>query len=249
MGITEWWNKKQEKWAAEEAQEKTQKEKINNLLEKFEIGELDDFLSRFLNNKPQIIIEEDDDGHKIEKRPSRKDYLEFIWKYIEKEEISYNQLKDFAKREQIVPPSFFGEESSKSVKDDFNIIIDAIKAGFEPEKIDDEEHLEAQFMTFLKAKFPEKKILRQVKIQENDRLDVLIDDKYAFELKVPYSRGDLRSLGAQLEEYKEYYPNLCAVIFENLTVDNLANEIKTYVDRYKRNYNIQSIILEGEKRE
>ncbi len=104
-------------------------------------------------------------------------------------------------------------------------------------------------MTFLKAKFPDKKISRQVTIQENDRLDVLIDDKYAFELKVPYSRGDLRSLGAQLEEYKEYYPNLCAVIFENLTVDNLANEIKTYVDRYKRNYNIQSIILEGEKRE
>ena len=97
---------------------------------------------------------------------------------------------------------------------------------FEPEAITNEEHLEAQLMVFLKAKFSERKIRRQVTIQGNDILDILVDDKYAFELKVPRTRSDLRNLGAQLEEYQEQYPNLSAVIFD-IDDSNLTYQIKS----------------------
>ena len=102
-------------------------------------------------------------------------------------------------------------------------------------------------MVFLKAKFSERKIRRQVTIQGNDILDILVDDKYAFELKVPRTRSDLRNLGAQLEEYQEQYPNLSAVIFD-IDDSNLTQDIIDYSDKYKRNYGIPTIILGGRKR-
>jgi len=173
------------------------------LLEKFEIGQLEDFLESYLNNKPQTIIEEDKQGRKIETRPSRKDYLDFIWKYLEKNEINYNQIKDFAIRKSIVFPSYFGIESTEAGNQrEFENIINAIRAEFQPENITNEEHLEAQLTIFLKAKFPDMKIERQVTTKSGDKLDILIDKKYVFELKVPKNKGELRDLSAQLDEYK-----------------------------------------------
>ena len=57
----------------------------------------------------------------------------------------------------------------------------------------------------------------------------------------------LRNLSAQLEEYKEEYPNICAVIFDDES-KNLTTDINEYVDKYKRNYGIHSIVLRGKKR-
>ncbi len=163
--------------------------------------------------------------------------------------IKYSQLKDFALKNRIVVPSFFDEQlNTNSQINDFESIVNTIKAQFEPEKIDSEEHLEAQLMIFLKAKFSDRKISRQVEISPNERLDILIDDKYAFELKVPDSRSVLRNLGAQIEEYSQKYPQICAVVFDDVS-KNLTNEIEEYVDKYKRNYGIPTIVLRGEKRE
>lgn len=248
----------QEKQAEQSRLEQQEQEKrrqkfenmVNSLLDRFEIPDLDEFLMKYLNNKPEPEIEKDPETGKITKtRPVRREYLDFVWKNLNENDIAYEQLKNFALKKRIVPPSFFGNESDDMYeKSDFEIIINAIKAGFEPEKITDEEHLEAQLMIFLKAKFPERKIRRQVTIQGNDRLDILIDDKYAFELKVPKQRSDLRNLGAQLEEYKEMYPNVCSIIFEDITEENLSQDIRDYVDKYKRNYGIDTIVLGGTKR-
>jgi len=91
------------------------------------------------------------------------------------------------------------------------------------------------------------KIAREVPTKFGDKIDILINDKYAFELKVPESRTVLRNLGAQIEEYVEQYPLLCAVIFDNQEL-NLSTVIDEYADKYKRNCNVQSIILRGTKR-
>lgn len=107
--------------------------------------------------------------------------------------------------------------------------------------------MEAQLTIFLKAKFPDKKIQRQVTTKGGDQLDILVDDKYAFELKVPEQRT-IRNLGAQLEEYKEEYQNICAVIFDAES-KNLTNYINDYVDKFKRDYGVPSIILRGSKKE
>ena len=236
----------------EEFQQEEIENKVNDLLDKFEIPDLNKFLMKYLNNIPEPKKEYDEDIKKTRDiRPGRKDYLDFVWNYLNDNEINYNQLKDFALKTQIITPSFFGEESDIGYeKSDFQIIVNSIKADFEPETITNEEHLESQLMIFFKAKFSERKIRRQVIIQGDDRLDILIDDKYAFELKVPTSRTDLRNLGAQLEEYQEKYPNICAVIFDvdDDSNTNLPQDIIDYVDKYKRDYGISSIILHGRKR-
>lgn len=222
---------------------------VNALLDKFEIPDFDKFLMKYLNDKPEPSYEMDkDSGREIKKRPVRRDYLDFTWKALDNGDVNYNHMKDFALKEKIVTPSFFGDESDMgNEKDDFQMIINTITAGFKPETITDEEHLESQMMVFLKAKFPARKIIRQITIQGNDRLDILVDDKYAFELKVPRARSDLRNLGAQLSEYKEKYPNVCAVIY---SVDdlNLSQDIIDYIDKYKKDYGIPSLILGGKKR-
>lgn len=224
--------------------------KVNSLLDKFEIPDFDDFLMSYLNKKPEPeYVEDKDTGREQKNFPGRKEYLDFIWEYLEKNEINYNHLKDFALKTRIVSPSFFGDKTNEAYeKNDFESIVNSIKASFEPERISNEEHLEAQLVVFLKAKFPDRKIRRQVPIKSGDILDILVDDSYVFELKVPKNRTDLRNLGAQLEEYKEEYPNLCAIIFELEEELNLSDDITEYIDKYKRNHGVQSIIFGGKRR-
>jgi len=241
---------RQERKREEQDKQEEYEDKVDDLLEKFEIPDFDKFLMRYLNKKPEPWYEEDKDTGRDRKiNPGRKEYLDFIWEYLEKDEINYNHMKDFALKTKIIAPSFFGDESDEAYeKTDFDSIVNSIKADFEPERITDEEHLEAQLMVFLKAKFPDKKIRRQVSIKGGDILDILVDDKYVFELKVPKNRTDLRNLGAQLEEYKEEYPNLCAIIFELEEELNLSDDIMEYVDKYKSNHGVQSIVLGGRRR-
>jgi len=230
--------------------------KVNDLLDKFEISNFDNFLMDYLNNKPKSTEEVDvDTGKIIKTNPSRKNFLEFIWSHLDNHEINYNQLKDFALKKRIITPSFFGDaRNEKFEQSDFESIIKTVRDEFEPEKIRNEEHLEAQLTIFLKAKFPDRKVNRQVTIKNRNQLDIVIDDKYVFELKVPKSRNVLRDLSAQIEEYVEQYPNLCVVIADTSGVKeeddgepveaNLTQNIKEYADKYKVKHNVTTIIYD-----
>ena len=84
----------------EEVQEEYEN-RIEELLDKFEIPDFDSFLVRYLNNKPEPWYEEDKDtGREHQVRPGRKEYLDFVWGYLEKDEINYEQLKDFALKQR-----------------------------------------------------------------------------------------------------------------------------------------------------
>lgn len=243
------YDERQERKRIEDHEFQQYKDQVNGLLDQFEIPQLGDFLIKYVNNKPEPSKEKDKDSGRIyTQRPSRRDYLDFTWEHMEEEEITYEQLKNYALKKRIVTPSFFGSENGEQFsQNDFEAIINSIKVDFDPEAITNEEHLEAQLTVFLKAKFSERKIHRQVTIQGRDILDILVDDEYAFELKVPHARADLRNLGGQLEEYQEQYPNICAVIYD--VVDSgLSEDIADYADKYKRNYGIDTIVLGGRKR-
>ena len=220
--------------------------RVDQLLEKFEIQSFNEFLMKYLNQTPKPMYDRDEKTgreHKI--NPSRRDYVDFIWDHLEDNEINFEQLKDYALKKRIVSPSFFGEnENIQNDKNEFQEIIDMIDAEFEPEKIDSEENFQSQIVVFLKAKFPDKKIVREITTKHGDRIDVLIEDKYALELKIPDDRTKLRNLGAQIEEYVEQYPNLCAIIYDDQE-KNLTQTIEDYVDKYKQNYGVPSIIIRG----
>jgi len=229
---------------------------VNELLDKFEISNFEAFLERYLNLKDLVVREHDDKTGASYTRPLRRnEYVHDIFSYLSSREISYDHLKDFALKAKIVAPSFFGIESQKRNNDrDFENIINSIKADFQPEKIRDEKELQAQLTIFIKAKFPELKIEREVIAKSGDMLDIVIDDQHVLELKVPKNRTHLRNLGAQLEEYAEEYPSLCAVIADisdDVSISNdgtelearLTENITEYVDKYRRRYNVPSIIL------
>jgi len=127
------------------------------------------------------------------------------------------------------------------------VIIKSIELRFKPEKIRDEMELQSQLIIFLKSEYPDREIKREVPTKIGDRVDIVIDNRYAFELKVPQERETLRNLGAQLEEYSEEYPYLCAIIFNNKDL-NLSETIKDYVDKYQRNFGVPSIVIDGTKR-
>jgi len=228
---------------------------FENLLDKFEMKNFKDFCDSILGVGPPVEYGEDSDGRQVEYIPNRDSYVNFIKKYFIDGPIQLSQVQDFALKRKIIAPSFFGVESQEvGTQRDFENIINSIKTHFQPESIHDEKELQAQLAIFLKAKFPEMKIDREVITKSGDQLDIIIDDKYVLELKVPKTKTHLRNLSAQLEEYSEEYPNLCAVIADisdDASISNddtvvearIAELIKEYADKYMMKYKVPSVIL------
>ena len=254
MGLKDYIKKKQRERAERERAEESDSKKMSDLLDKFEIPDFDEFFKRVLGSRPKIEYEYDDRLEKdVPKPTSRRDYLDFIHDKISDNEISYRQLKDFAIRDNVVSPSFFGEDSDiVGDTNEFSNVINSIRKEFTPEKIRNEEHFEAQLTIFLKSKFPNMKVERQVVIKKGDKLDIVMDEKYVFELKVPKSRTILRDLSAQIEEYIEQFPNLCVVIADTSGEElsdgrilDVTQDIEEYADKYKQKFKIETLIFDA----
>lgn len=133
-----------------------------------------------------------------------------------------------------------------------DIMMDSImmklERKFEPEKVIDEKELQNMIRQFLQTTFPKSKVEREAKFKGNrDSVDILVDDKYAIEAKIPNNRTELRNLTAQLEEYKEEYPNIMVFIMDN-EEKNLSEDIEEYTKKYKSKLGIESVVKIGKKR-
>lgn len=265
---------------------------IQDLLDKFTIKQLQEFCSSYIGTLPEdeLEVDEDDDeketirpekkktGFKFGKRKlswkkdpatrRRREYTEFIWNCIEEGDIRYQQLKDFSLNNRIVSPSFFGTETKAIGSDsELHTILDAIEEDFDPEKIMDEPELQGQIAVFLKTRFKGKDVKREVPMQEgsSDRnyVDIVIDNVYALEVKLPTTRTQLRNLKGQLEEYQESYSFLGVVIgdktklvtdssdtefYDSKFEPNLPVWIKEYTDKYKVDLGIRSVVFNIVKR-
>ena len=270
---------------------------IQNLLDKFTIKQLQEFCSSYIGALPEDELEVDEDDEKESIRPEtkkpgwkfpkrklswkkdpairrRREYTEFIWNCIEEGDIRYEQLKDFALNNRIVSPSFFGTETKAiGSETELHTILDAIEEDFDPEKIMDEKELQGQIAVFLKTRFKGKEVEREISMQEGSKdsrnfLDILVDNTYALEVKLPTTRTQLRNLKGQLEEYKEKYPFLGVVIGDKTKLvsgskpgddfydpdfeENLTVWIKEYTDKYKVDLGIRSVVFNiirrGEKK-
>ena len=252
MGLRNWLDKKQQEWeknaeekrAVEEEQEKFRGD-LEELLDKFEMGNLKDFCKNYLGTEPTSEqVEDKKTGRTRKILPDRHTFVNFILDYFDKGELKAQQIQDFALKRKIVTPSFVNEESNEDKdKNDFQNIMNLIQAEFEAENINNETTLEDQLIIFLKAKYPGRQIERQQKTKMGNKLDILIDNKFVFELKVPETKTNLRNFSAQLEEYSEEYDYICTVIAELKTAE-LGEIIKQYTDKYRSKLHIQSIVKE-----
>ena len=237
---------------------------IEKLLDKYDMSDLNNFCSKYLGEAPasREILK---DGTERELKPNRHTFVNFILEYYDKGQLRAEQIKDFSLKHRIVTPSFFSDETESTVgnENELNDILDVIDEKFKPEIIIDEKELQGQLAVFLKAVYPDRKIEREVTTKSGDKIDILIDDNYVLELKVPSGKDSLRSLSAQIEEYMEEFPLLAVVIADksDLVSDQddsefydpdlergLTKRIIEYADKYKIKYGIKTLIFSVKKR-
>jgi len=228
------------------------------------MSDLNNFCSKYLGEAPasREILR---DGTERELKPNRHTFVNFILEYYDKGQLRAEQIKDFSLKHRIVTPSFFSDETESKVgnENELNDILDVIDEKFKPEIIIDEKELQGQLAVFLKAVYPDRKIEREVTTKRGDKIDILIDDNYVLELKVPSGKDSLRSLSAQIEEYMEEFPLLAVVIADksDLVSDQddsefydpdlekgLTKKIIEYADKYKVKYGIKTLIFSVKKR-
>jgi len=237
---------------------------LEKLLDKYDMSDLNNFCSKYLGEAPasREILR---DGTERELKPNRHTFVNFILEYYDKGQLRAEQIKDFSLKHRIVTPSFFANETESKVgnKNELNDILDVIDEKFKPEIIIDEKELQSQLAAVLKAVYPDKKIEREVITKRGDKIDILIDDNYVLELKVPSGKDSLRSLSAQIEEYMEEYPLLAVVIADKSDLvsnqddsefydpnleKGLTKKIIEYADKYKVKYGVKTLIFSVKKR-
>ena len=241
---------------------------LEKLLDKYDMNDLNNFCSKYLGEAPtsREILR---DGTERELKPNRHTFVNFILEYYDKGQLRAEQIKDFSLKHRIVTPSFFSKqpdtnetESKVENNNELNDILDVIDEKFKPEIIIDEKELQGQLAVFLKAVYPDRKIEREVTTKRGDKIDILIDDNYVLELKVPSGKDKLRALSAQIEEYMEEFPLLAVVIadsskaasdqksefFDPDLEKGLTKKIIEYADKYKVKYGIRTLIFSVKKR-
>ena len=237
---------------------------LEKLLDKYDMSDLNNFCSKYLGEAPasREILR---DGTERELKPNRHTFVNFILEYYDKGLLRAEQIKDFSLKHRIVTPSFFANETESKVgnKNELNDILDVIDEKFKPESIIDEKELQGQLAVFLKAMYPDRKIEREVITKRDNKIDILIDDNYVLELKIPSGKDSLRSLSAQIEEYMEEFPLLAVVIADksDLVSDQddhefydanlekgLTQKIREYADKYKMKYGVRTLVFNVKKR-
>jgi len=245
------------------------------LEEELEISEFRELCRNLIGSFPKngLILRDknDEEVYEFEEPISRKDYAEFYYHYEELEEVNDRMLAKYLikhglldeddedyeyimthdeddKDEEDNDEDEEDEEESKKSDYMMDSIILKLEKGFEPEKVYDEKELQNLLRSFLQQAFPKTTVEREADFKSNrDSVDILIDGKYAIEVKIPNSRTELRNLSAQLEEYREEYPNIIAFILENEEL-NLTDDIKEYTEKYKSKLGIESVVKIGKKR-
>lgn len=137
----------------------------------------------------------------------------------------------------------FYDSIGDPMQNDFENIINSVKEYFIPEPIADEKELQGQLAVFFRTKYPERDVQREVSIGRGSRVDIVIDQRFAFELKVPRNRVVMRDLVAQLDEYSETFPKLCAVLL--IFDPSLMSIAEEYSEKFKQQCNAETIIIDG----
>ena len=125
---------------------------------------------------------------------------------------------------------------------DFDLILDFIKKEFHPDPVRDETELENQLVQFLRPKYGNA-VQEQVPTPYG-RIDVVLFNKYALELKLATNKNNLRDMEGQLRDYKKAYSNLAAII---LRVNVDYNDMNYYIGEYAKD-GIKSVVIEGQLR-
>ena len=221
----------------------------------------------------ELVDKDDEVIIEFEEPISRQDYCDFYLHYDELGEVNDKMLARYLIKhgfldkddEDYLFVTGHTEEDDEDDEDDeydedkknqdsklsdhmMDSIILKLEKNFEPEKVFDEKELQNLLRSFLQQAFPNSKVEREVQLKDvRDSVDLLIDKKYAIEVKIPDNRIALRNAYAQLKEYQEEFPSIIVFILDNED-KNLSEDIIKYTKKYQTELGIESVIKIGQKR-
>lgn len=152
----------------------------------------------------------------------------------ELEEAQKNIYQHDTAEEEIIEEIEYIEHSSTESNDIRDILED-----FRPEIVRNEEDLEKQLYQYLSAKLGRERVRRQVPTQVG-KVDLVVDDAVAIEVKIAESRDNLRMLLGQVTDYLEIFDNVLAFI-----LDKGANVDLTYYEQKIKQLGAEVIVISG----
>lgn len=224
------------------------------ILDMFEMKDLKNICKYYGIGEPSPYEEDFLTGEKYKKKITREDYIDWIVDKLTLEQIKNFcdkhriRIDDITKKEAVKPETIEKREESREVAptqiefptNKFDSILNSIEQEFEPEDVRDENDFEKQLTQFLKIKFPNR-VERQVDTPKG-KVDIVIDNRYAIELKIADNKGKLRDLVGQVYSYKKIYNEVAVVL---LDIGRMSpSEIKEYVDDYDK-LGVKTIVLKG----
>jgi len=226
------------------------------ILNRFEMRDLKGICKDYGIGEPSKYEEDFITGERRKRTVTREHYINRIMSRL-----SLEQIKNFADKHRIDIWDIVKEEKkpirrSEEIKEqpkekkvtkieikrqsEFDSILEDIENEFEPEECRNEEDFEKQLVQYLKYKLPNR-VKRQVTTRKGT-IDLVIDNKYAIELKIADNKSKLRDLKGQIHDYLKVFDKLAVII---LDVGKLRrSEIKEYVDDYQE-LGAKVIVLEG----
>jgi len=206
-----------------------------------------EYAVNYLKNAYKDQIEEYCDKLGINSDGSRKDIETRLENYLSRKEKSISNQNNSQTEDTKKNINFKNKiKHFKKYDTTFFKIISTIQNDFKPQPCTDEKELQGQLTMFLSTKYPGKEIDREVE-KDGAKLDIVIDGKYAIELKIARDPTTLRNLTAQLEEYQEVYPQIAALLLNIIEKSNMES-IKEYAKKYDEKLKIPTIIVEGRMR-
>jgi len=147
-------------------------------------------------------------------------FSDLIRELEEAQESIYQQDKD---KNEVMKEIRYIEQSSTESNDIIDIIED-----FRPEIVHNEEDLEKQLYQYLSAKLGRGKVRRQVPTQAG-KIDLIVDDAIAIEVKIAEKRDSPKMLIGQVTEYLDTFDNVLAFILDigaNVDLDYYEQKIR-----------------------
>jgi len=162
----------------------------------------------------------------------QKEYLINKWKKEIREMIEagndQDAIIDFMcgnKKVKIKRPISRGKRLSNKIEN----IKYAIEEYSTDRLIKSERELETVIYEYLRHKFPQYNFEFQKRVPKG-RVDIVVDDEIAIELKIADNKGNLNSLFAQIEWYMDEYDKLLIVILDL----NKVPDLDDFIDRFKQ---------------
>jgi hypothetical protein len=122
---------------------------------------------------------------------------------------------------------------SSNTNDLFEDVLSSIEVYSTPRLIGSERAFEDCLFEFLRERFSKSHIDFQRRIDKG-RVDIVIDDEIALELKIADNKGNLNSLFGQIEWYKDHFDKLAIIILDVGRVPDLDDFIERFESKGAR---------------